>query len=442
MRSTPVNRVPRTVRRAPRRRGRALVAALALLLLLAQPPATVNGDHGGREIGSVLACDRPVDPPRCTSVGNTRHHFVYFDPSLTDVLATAFRDTMTEDYEPTALQMYEQAELTEYTDVIVYSEDYGDSGAAGWVYCPPDAASGTNAQGHRWCRQQELHLNLNGRYAVYLADDASRDYVACHELGHTLGLRHWGNPPHSEGPAAATCMNADTPDGPTDLHQFDVDHINAYYAAPTPSRGFRGAHVASRESGSSIAMLGGGVHAVELERYHSLAALTRSADVVVHAEIVGLTAGRIFGAGSRDPLHYAAATLRVHELVAGALPARDSSDLTLEIPLFAGPESLPALRSSLVGSEGVFLLRDKGESARRAGLPPEAQVADTGFYRLVTLRALVTDDGGRARAATDEPGPLSELDGQRFDSAIQAIRAAADRAGDGIAAPEFANPAR
>jgi hypothetical protein len=27
-------------------------------------------------------------------------------------------------------------------------------------------------------------------------------------------------------------MHADTPDGPTTLHQFDREHIDAYYARP------------------------------------------------------------------------------------------------------------------------------------------------------------------------------------------------------------------
>jgi hypothetical protein len=81
-----------------------------------------------------------------------------------------------------------------------------------------------------------MHFNLNSRYAAYFADRASRDYMACHEMGHTLGLRHWGNPPRSDGPMAATCMNPDNPDGPTMLHSVDRQHINRYYTIPEPPR--------------------------------------------------------------------------------------------------------------------------------------------------------------------------------------------------------------
>jgi hypothetical protein len=31
-------------------------------------------------------------------------------------------------------------------------------------------------------------------------------------------------------------MNADTPNGPTALHQIDLDHISGYYAAPKSAR--------------------------------------------------------------------------------------------------------------------------------------------------------------------------------------------------------------
>lgn len=109
---------------------------LTLALSLIAPFAgDVAGDHGGRPIGSLFACDRPVTPPRCTSVADDRRHFVFFDETR--------------------------------------------------VYCPRDAPQGINTSGDRWCRQQELHLNLNARYAVFFADDPSRDHVTCHELGAT-----------------------------------------------------------------------------------------------------------------------------------------------------------------------------------------------------------------------------------------------------------------
>lgn len=219
------------------RRARWLLAALAALVVAA--PAPVAANHGGREIGSFLACDRPVEPPRCTSVGDSVIHTVYLDASLPEELRAALRTVMAEVYDPTDLIVREDTTLRPSTDVIVLAADAGENGAAAWVHCPPGAPQGINPSGHRWCRHQELHFNLNARYAIFFADDASRIHIACHELGHTIGLHHWGNPPQSEGPAGTTCMNVNTPDGPMMLNRLDIDHINAYpYRTRRPARAF------------------------------------------------------------------------------------------------------------------------------------------------------------------------------------------------------------
>jgi hypothetical protein len=215
--------------------ARAVTVLLALILGAGLSGSVVAEHQHGPPVGSLLNCEHPVDPPRCVSVGNDSLHFVYIDQSVPRGIAAAIRRTMALDYEPTHLRMRVQARITPLTDVVAYAADYGENGAAGWVFCPAEAPHGTNAQGDRWCQRQELHFNLNSRYASYFADRASRDYMACHELGHTLGLWHWGNPPQTQGPAAATCMAPDKPDGPVNLHPYDRRRIDQYYARPQPS---------------------------------------------------------------------------------------------------------------------------------------------------------------------------------------------------------------
>ncbi|MEO7294928.1 MAG: hypothetical protein ABIZ57_02195 [Candidatus Limnocylindria bacterium] len=385
-----------------------LPLALTLALALIAPFAgDVAGDHGGRPIGALFACDRPVTPPRCTSVADDRRHLVFFDETLTESLASSLRDTMVEDYGAGGLIMTEQQSLTRLTDVIAFSQDYCDNGAAGWVYCPRDAPQGINSSGDRWCRQQELHLNLNPRYAVFFADDPSRDHVTCHELGHTVGLRHWGNPPQTSGPeVAATCMNANTPNGPTVLHQFDIDHMNAYgyrHVPHAPPSRHRLVQAPADPEPNRLLSWTGDLQATEVEDPASLRELTRSSDAVVRGEIISIVPGRVFGDPDGDHLHYASVTLRVDDLLAGSLAPPNEALLTLEIPLFDGPASIATLPA---WGESIFFLRNK---------------VDPEFYRLLSFDGLVVNVDGVALTASDAP-LLADLSGTPFDEVVETIR--------------------
>jgi hypothetical protein len=114
----------------------------------------------------------------------------------------------------------------------------------------------------------------------------------------------------------------------------------------------------------------------------------------------------------------------VDELVAGALPRDHAQELTLEIPLFDGPESITSLQASLPWAESVFFLRSKAASARAAGLPLERRVAEASFYRLVVFGAVVEDQRGVAAVPEGEAAFLTALGALPFDEVLGQIRRA------------------
>ena len=391
----------------------------AVLVLVLQAPGVTLGDHGGRELGSFSTCDRPVIPPRCTSVGNNLRHYVTFDASLVDPLRDALRHAMGEVYDPTRLVMIEQAEVSSLTDVIVFSADYGENGAAGWVNCPPGATRGVSPLGHRWCLGQELHLNLNPRYSIFFEDDGSRRHVACHELGHTLGLRHWGNPPVTDPPTGETCMTANTPDGFQGIHPTDSDHIDGYPSYVThPDRRIELARVPAADAVAALGT-GGVVGADQVEVAGTLAELIASADAVVSGRVVAVDAGRSFGSDTYR-LHYATVTVAADEVLAGGIG--NSDRVLLEVPLFSGPGQLEALRDEMRGSQRLLFLRNKGVSARQAGLPDSGQATESIYHRLVSFGSEVIERNGMALVPLDDGAALNGLGGRPFDAVLRLVR--------------------
>ena len=65
---------------------------------------------------------------------------------------------------------------------------------------------------NRWCRGQIARFN-----AIFAPgyNQLARDWIACHELGHTVGLRHIVN--------NATCMDYYSEDGVVEMYPETLD---------------------------------------------------------------------------------------------------------------------------------------------------------------------------------------------------------------------------
>ena len=134
--------------------------------------------------------------------------------SLSATYSTGVFNAVEDEYEPTDLTANP---LTPSScpdsgyDVCVYDADYGDNGLNGWNACA-GVTSGSHPD--QQCSLSWVRINLE------YSPPAKR--IACHELGHSLGLRHTST--------QASCMKR-TADGgnSSDLTAHDRSHINSNY---------------------------------------------------------------------------------------------------------------------------------------------------------------------------------------------------------------------
>ena len=134
--------------------------------------------------------------------------------SLTATYSGGVFDAVEEEYEPTDLTANP---LTPSScpdsgyDVCVYDADYGDNGLNGWNAC---AGVTSGSHPNQQCSVSWVRINLE------YSPPAKR--IACHELGHSLGLRHTST--------QASCLKR-TADGgnSSDLTAHDRSHINSNY---------------------------------------------------------------------------------------------------------------------------------------------------------------------------------------------------------------------
>lgn len=187
-----------------RRRG--LPLAVAILLAAVPLPATASN------FGSQCAVVNGVST--CVSLGNNNVHNYYFGSVEVNQRA-AINWVSLNVYNPTDVNTSETPNSD--TDVRVWDSTYGFNGIWGWVDCPSTCAK-SGAHPNKTGFRQELRFNLS--YPNAFDTLFERRYMACHEFGHTLGLRHSGS--------TASCMYANVATSNV-LTSHDASHLNAKY---------------------------------------------------------------------------------------------------------------------------------------------------------------------------------------------------------------------
>lgn len=190
---------------------------LFVTVLPAQPALASNW-------GSV--CDNSVD---CVSMANTAIH-VTRNVNLSDTpdavngipgMAVAI-DWAISQYNATDMTVYRDESNTE-PDVWMHDYKYGDIGWVGITKCPTNNSGTGGTHPNRWCRgQQNIFNSYYYWYATGAFDDAfQRRRIACHEMGHTVGLRH-------NTVSTLSCIWPRYWEAPSSiLHSHDIAHINS-----------------------------------------------------------------------------------------------------------------------------------------------------------------------------------------------------------------------
>lgn len=158
-----------------------------------------------------------TNPATSYCIHNNDTHTYFFTASVSTAMRKATNDAAEVTFEPTQLNISIDPDTD--ADVIIKMFDYGDSGYAGATLCPIGSSKyGSNPR--VVCRPQELRYNTDSSVAYLFDHYLERQYIACHEMGHTVGLRHSGQ--------SDSCMQ-ETPAVYELLSLHDQMHIdNAY----------------------------------------------------------------------------------------------------------------------------------------------------------------------------------------------------------------------
>lgn len=202
--STPFHLVQRV-------RSALLVLTLVGSVLIWQAEPALASNFGATTCSGT---DSPFSnpPPNCVSLGNNYTH-TYEIVSVRSDIVSSFQAVMSVQYHNgTDLEVFARSP----GDVVVMDNNYGFNNAVGFVNCPPSATQGGSGA-TRWCLGQYLRFNLD--YASYYDTTSERQWVSCHEFGHTVGLRDTTD--------TSSCLNQSTVR--IGLNTHDKSQINATY---------------------------------------------------------------------------------------------------------------------------------------------------------------------------------------------------------------------
>lgn len=187
----------RNFRRAGRR---ALVLGIAVALILTSVAYARFGSSFENNCDNTSSSQCVADNATHTvSIYVTGSYATQVQWAMANYTSVAPPISMSESYPlPPNYADVQVSSVTSPIHALAWGQCAAAPGSSGVTYGGSDAAH------TRWCRPQYIKYNLTYAAGYFPTDNAKR-YIACHELGHTVGLRHPGS-----GETTVTCMKSAT----------------------------------------------------------------------------------------------------------------------------------------------------------------------------------------------------------------------------------------
>jgi hypothetical protein len=165
--------------------------------------------------------------------------------------------------------------------------------------------------------------------------------------------------------------------------------------------------------------------AMEADLHVSIADATRDSTAVVIAEISGPGPSRtVTGEVPSDVISLTGYRLKIHEVLAGKLPAKHTQELIIEFMGGADPTKYPR-------GKAIWFLHRKGTPTRHLKNPPPVDPAERDLYRILSSQGLFIQG---------QDGVIAPLAEKHEPTEAQAKEGApADAAADGEQSPKLSD---
>ncbi len=201
--------------------GFGLGVMMAVALATAVEPSAANANFGSNTASGGTAAHACDATPSSQCVANNGTQLVLMS-NLQARQLNATRWVMTNVFNPVA--DVNTIETTSQADLIVEDGTYAGMNYWAWTQCNPSAVYG-GSDPDRYCYPQVLKYN-NGLYPTHFDSDLNARSIACHEFGHSMGLRHSAN---GDDPSwSSSCMEPNQ-DTQNTLTTHDKAHLTGQY---------------------------------------------------------------------------------------------------------------------------------------------------------------------------------------------------------------------